>query len=223
MIFYLVAGSPAAQPPLKLAPGPGDRVIAADRGAHHARAWGWPVDLAIGDFDSAPEDDVRTLVSGGIPMIKAPAAKDQTDLELALAQALAAGARRIVICAALAGRTDHLLANVLLLAKSELRALDVSIADGAESVRLLQRPTPHDTEPAKLVLDGAPGDLLSLLPLGADVRGVSTRGLLYPLQDETLALGLARGVSNVFTEPRPEVRLRRGRLLVIHTRSEAAR
>ena len=55
-----------------------------------------------------------------------------------------------------------------------------------------------------------PGDLLSLLPLGGDAIGVTTEGLQYPLHDETLFLGQARGVSNVFTGSRAAITLRRG-------------
>ncbi|MCX6027954.1 MAG: hypothetical protein NT169_01470 [Chloroflexi bacterium] len=48
MRVFIVAGSPQAKRPDGLAPGPGDRVIAADSGAVHARAWGWPVHLLVG-------------------------------------------------------------------------------------------------------------------------------------------------------------------------------
>ena len=54
MRVFVIAGSPLAQPPCCFAPGPADRVIAADFGAHHARAWGWPIDLLIDDLDSLP-------------------------------------------------------------------------------------------------------------------------------------------------------------------------
>jgi len=210
MRTFLVSGSPEGRPPNGLQPGPLDRVIAADRGAEHARAWGWPVHLIVGDLDSLPRTALDAAIGQGIPAITAPIAKNETDLELALAHALTEGARSIVICAALGGRTDHLLANVLLLARPELVGTDVLIADGPETVRLLRGMT-------DLELMGQPGDLLSLLPVGGDAEGVTTRGLFYPLRDETLFLGQARGISNVFVETRPRISLRRGLLLVIHT------
>ena len=73
-------------------------------------------------------------------------------------------------------------------------------------------------EGACLTLAGAPGDLLTLLPLAGDAEGVSTAGLLYPLADETLFFAQARGVSNVFAAAAARIWLRRGLLLVIHTR-----
>ncbi len=208
MTHFLIAGSPACRPPQGLAPAPGDRVIAADLGARHARAWGWPVHLLVGDLDSLPAEDAAALRTAGTPVITAPAAKDDTDLELALAHALAEGAQQIVICAALGGRTDHLLANVLLLARPDLTGLDVAIADGPETVRLLRGPS-------GLALRGAAGDLLTLLPLGGDAAGVTTRGLAYPLRDETLFQGRGRGVSNVFVAEVAEIAVRQGALLVV--------
>ena len=108
-------------------------------------------------------------------------------------------ASEIIICAALGGRSDHMLANVLLLARPELADLAVTLVDGRESIRLLRS---GGSAPAHLEVQGAPGDLLSLLPLGCDAVGVTTEGLQYPLHDETLFLGQARGVSNVFTAAR---------------------
>jgi thiamine pyrophosphokinase len=61
---------------------------------------------------------------------------------------------------------------------------------------------------------------LSLLPVGEDAAGVTTRGLAYPLRDETLYLGQCRGVSNVFESTTVQVWLRTGLLLAIHTNKE---
>jgi hypothetical protein len=47
-----------------------------------------------------------------------------------------------------------------------------------------------------VTLAGSPGDLVSLLPLGGDARGVTTAGLAWPLARETLRFGQSRGVSN---------------------------
>jgi thiamine pyrophosphokinase len=197
-------------------------VIAADLGARHAHAWGWPVHLLIGDLDSLDAKEVERLREAGVAVVTAPAAKDETDLELALSRALAAEPSSIVIAAALGGRIDHLLANVLLLARPDLRGRDVLIADGPETVRLLQGAdsAAQAATPSAVEVRGAPGDLLSLLPLGGDAEGVSTEGLLYPLVDETLHAGRGRGVSNVLLGSVARVTLRKGVLLVTHRQSQ---
>ena len=89
-----------------------------------------------------------------------------------LAHALADGASEIVICAALGGRTDHMLANVLLLAGPS-SPIGRNSRRRRETLRLLRSGGP---QPAHLELLGAPGDLLSLLPLGGDADGVTPRG-----------------------------------------------
>ncbi len=247
MRVFIVAGSPSAERPAGLTPGPGDRVIAADSGAVHARAWGWPVHLLVGDLDSAPPAEVVALIAAGTPLLTAAAAKDETDLELALTRARAGGATEIVLCAALGGRADHALANVLLLARPELAGLDVRIVEGGQTMRLLrgaiaqknradwirgvsrssgrcEKPaeasSPGERAATHLTLSGARGDLLSLLPIGGDAVGVTTAGLAYPLRDETLFFGQARGVSNVFEGAAAEVWLREGMMLVMHMKDE---
>jgi thiamine pyrophosphokinase len=59
---------------------------------------------------------------------------------------------------------------------------------------------------------------VSLLPLSVPALGVTTDGLLYPLRDETLPAGPARGLSNVRVSARASVTLRHGHLLVVETR-----
>ena len=58
---------------------------------------------------------------------------------------------------------------------------------------------------------------MSLFPFGDDAEGVDTDGLDYPLRDERLAVGPARGLSNVRSGPLARVALRAGRLLVVET------
>jgi thiamine pyrophosphokinase len=231
MRTFLVAGSPAGLPPSGLSPRSGDRVIAVDLGASHARSWGWPVHLVIGDLDSLAQEDAAALAAVGIPMLVAPSAKDETDLELGLAQAIDEGAQDIIVCAALGGRTDHWLANILLLTRPDLFGRRIMIADGPQTVRVLHRDdactdlaresdadrVEKMVSEAGVTLRGQPGDLLSLLPLGGDAAGVTTEGLLYPLRDACLLMGRARGVSNEFVADVARVWVRQGSLLIVHT------
>jgi thiamine pyrophosphokinase len=217
MRVFVVAGSPAAVQPWEINPGPDDFVVAADLGAHHALAWGWRVDLLVGDLDSLGAEEARRFEAAGTRVLRVQAAKDETDTELALSEAIARGPEQIVLCAASGGRTDHLLANVLLLTRPDLAMADVRLVDGGETVRLLQA---REGE-AGLTIQGGTGDLVSLLAFGGDATGVRTEDLLYPLYGETLPLGQARGVSNVMTAERCVVRLQHGQLLVVHNRMEA--
>jgi thiamine pyrophosphokinase len=59
--------------------------------------------------------------------------------------------------------------------------------------------------------------------MGGGVTGVTTRGLRYPLRDEPLPAGPARGLSNVRDAADAGLTLRRGLLLVVETPATLAR
>lgn len=192
-------------------------VIAADGGARHAPGLDVRIDRWVGDGDSVEAALLDSLRAEGTTIDRSPRDKDESDTELAVATALAAGADRLSIVGALGGpRLDHALANLTLLSLPELRNLDVRILTAGHRVRLLVADDPAPTALAsRLDLAGRVGDVVSLLPVGADVTGVSTEGLRYPLRDEPLRLGRTRGLSNVLVAPEAEVVIRTGRLLVV--------
>jgi thiamine pyrophosphokinase len=151
----------------------------------------------------------------GIPVELVAAAKDESDLELAVAAAIAQGAGRLTLLGALGGpRFDHALANAWLLAHPALGDRPAVLLDATTRVRLLDA----TGQPAAADLAGRPGDLVSLFPFGADAGGVTTDDLAWPLRDEPLRFGPARGLSNVRSGPLARVSLRSGRLLVVETR-----
>ena len=191
-----------------------DLVVAADGGALKAQALGLRLDVVVGDFDSLPAAAADDLRAAGVPVVVHPSAKDESDTELAVREALARGATTLTVIGAFGGaRLEHTIANLLLLAMPELVGRDVRLADGASVVRLLEPGGP-------LAIHGRRGDFVSLLPLAPRVDGVTTAGLEFPLRDEALTQGPARGLSNVMTGDSATVSVRTGRLLVVHTRAE---
>lgn len=193
---------------------PDDRVIAADGGTHHALAAGVMPDVVIGDLDSLSPDERARVEAAGSRVISFSPRKDETDLELALGHAAREGATEIVILAALGGRMDQTIANLLLLALPELEGRDVRIVEGPQTAFLIRG---HGEEGAATV-EGRPGDIVSLIPLGGDAVGVTTEGLEWALDRATLRFGPARGVSNVLQGERARVWLRKGLLLCVVTR-----
>jgi thiamine pyrophosphokinase len=187
----------------------GDWIIGADGGAASAVAWGLAPQTVIGDMDSLPAVDRAALAARGCQFIEHPRAKDETDLELALTYAAQEGAQEIIVLGALGGRLDHTLANVLLLTLPKLEGISIRIADGREEALLVR-----GGEAVRL--QGSPGDLVSLLPLGGDARGITTRGLAWGLQGDTLRFGFSRGVSNEQTSPEARIEVEDGCLLIVH-------
>ena len=78
-------------------------VIAADGGARHCFKFDIHPDVVIGDFDSLTTKEIDSLLVAGSNLIRHPADKDETDLELALDFALKIGAKNIVLL----GRLMH--------------------------------------------------------------------------------------------------------------------
>jgi thiamine pyrophosphokinase len=211
----LVGGDPALAHHKHFLPDDAD-VIAADSGVHAAEVLGLPVDCIVGDFDSADPAVVEAHVERGTTVERHPAEKDATDLELALDTAQRRGAERIVIVGGAGGRLDHLLANLLLLGASRYAGLEIDALVGDARLTVVRGGE------APISIDGAPGELLTLLPLGGDACGITATGLQYPLTNEDLPAGTSRGVSNVVQSPDASVRLERGTLLVVRPTGGAA-
>lgn len=192
-----------------------DLLVAVDAGAAWLAGLQRRPDALVGDLDSVDAELVRMLEADGVAIERHPSAKDSSDTELALAYARGCGADAIVVVGAFGGpRIDHELANLMLLVDPELSGLrDLRIVRGATVVRAM-----HGG--AQLPLEGAVGDLVTLLPVSGDAVGVQTAGLRYPLHGETLSIGRSRGLSNSVVETPASVSLQGGSLLVIETMEE---
>lgn len=187
---------------------PDDVTVAVNGGSRHAWEVGVEPHLVIGDLDSLAADEQQRLRSSGAKISSFSARKDKTDLELALLHAVEEEADSVLILAALGGRFDQTLANLLLLTLPQLSEVDVRIVQGNQEAFLIR---------GEVDLGGQPGDTISLIPLGSNAVGVTAEGLEWPLDDETLHLGSTRGISNVRRKGRAFVRVRQGQLLCIVT------
>jgi thiamine pyrophosphokinase len=112
----------------------------------------------------------------------------------------------------LGGRFDQTLANILLLAHPAFANMRIDVIDGDQIMRLLK--------PGSHRVDGERGDTVSLIPL-ATADGITTRQLQYPLRDETLFLGPARGISNVMLADSAAVEFSSGLLLLVRSKGRA--
>jgi thiamine pyrophosphokinase len=186
-------------------------VIAADGGAASLARLGRRPDVLIGDLDSIEPGLVAQLEAAGTRVDRHPADKEASDTEMALKAAVAAGATEVVVLGAFGGsRLDHELANVLLLADPAHAGLDVRAVQDGTRLRAL-----HGRR--RLALDGAIGDLVTLLPVGGDAVGVTTAGLRWELAGATLHVGRSRGLSNLVAAVPASVALDDGTLLVVES------
>jgi thiamine pyrophosphokinase len=169
----------------------GSRFIAADGGMRHATTLGVTPELWVGDFDSSPAELREAF--GSVERQPYPAAKAQTDGEIAVEEAIRRGARRIILVGALGGeRFDHGLALLL---------YGVSLAEAGRSVLL----TSGEEEAVPLVpgaieLDLPAGSLFSISGFDA-LYGLNIENARYPLTDFHLPFGASRTISNVAEGP----------------------
>lgn len=184
-------------------------VIAADGGADNALQLGLRPQIVVGDMDSVLPDTLAILIEDGAEIFRFSHAKDETDLELALLEAVHRGAKWIRIIGAMGGRIDQTMGNIQLLSHPDLDHVDARLVSGRQTLWL--------TEPGTHQLMGEVGDTISLLPFHGDVAGIVTHGLEYPLDHETLYLGPARGMSNVIITQSASVTFDSGVLTIVHT------
>jgi len=187
---------------------PDDLLIAADGGAAHMQGLNLLPKAAVGDFDSLDAESLNALENAGVKIFQFPIKKDLTDLELALQYVQTQGIREVVILGALGHRWDQTMANLLLPAAAAYADLDIRLVDGSQEMTLVRTGQ-------TLKLDGQAGDTLSLIPLAGDASGITTQGLEYPLERETLSFGNTRGISNALLGDSASVSVEKGMLLCV--------
>jgi thiamine pyrophosphokinase len=190
-----------------------DLIVAANGGTLALDRWGVSPHAIVGDLDSLGMERALEYGARGVAVVPFAAEKDESDLELAIDYATQAKADELVLLGILGGaRFDHELANTLLIAADEYRGRRMRAVRGDVTMRAL-----HGGY--QLELEGAAGDLVTLLAVRGDAEGVRTEGLRYVLAGETLSFGVARGLSNVVMSAGASVACDRGVLLVIETRA----
>lgn len=191
-----------------------DVICCADGGVAHALAMGLTPQVLIGDHDSIVPEVLAQLQSAGTEIITHPKNKDKTDLHLAIDWAVAQGAAEVMLVTALGGRLDQLLANVLLMTRSDYAYTHLTLVEVFEG--LIQWACVLHAHDA-FELHGAVGDGLSLIPVSPMVESVCLKGVQWPLRNHTLALGDTTGISNVFAKTKVKIEIGEGELLVIHS------
>jgi thiamine pyrophosphokinase len=185
-----------------------DHLIAADGGVKYILQLGLIPRTVIGDFDSTPQSIRKKLERHKIEWIKYPIKKDKTDFELTIDYCLEKKFREIIIFGILGDRIDHLIANILLLAKiqAENKSVKITIIEGLLEIFILNK---------EIVINGRIRDELSIIPLNK-LKGITTVGLEYKLYNENVAFGSTRGISNVLNKTTAKIKIAGGLALITH-------
>ncbi len=188
-----------------------DMIICTDSGADHARALGITPNIIIGDFDSITKDTQAFFEAN--KTVKSIHDPDQysTDLEKALnwitldAKLGEHAHPEITIYAALGGRFDHQMANILVLERYPLPDRIV-IKDEHHEIRLL-------TQDFKF--KGNIGDIVGIIPL-RETQNLRYKGLKFnaPELGPPYTLGWL-GTSNEMTAETGEIYMDGGLVLFV--------
>lgn len=184
-------------------------VICADGGASHLKKFGIKPDVLVGDFDSIDSEDLEYYKSLNVEIIKYRFDKDMTDTEIAVGIAVKRGFEDITIIGGSGTRWDHSLSNVFLLKQ----LLDLNVRG-----RIVNEQNEIILTSCNIKIEGMDGFKISLLPLTEKVEGITTRGLLYPLNDESLCMGESRGLSNQFSQESAQIFIKSGILMIIKSK-----
>ena len=181
-------------------------VIAADSGYTHAIAMGFVPNELVGDMDSITAVDLTDARDSNIHISQFSSDKDLTDTEIAIASALARHSTQITVVSGGGDRFDHVLGMVHSLASSAL-TVDTTLLIGTARVSYV-------SYTKEFQLDTQPGDIVSLIPLGGGTT-VTTTGLQWELDHDTLQSFASRGVSNIATAESVSISVTDGLLAVI--------
>lgn len=181
-------------------------LVCADGAVRHLASTGRVPAAIVGDMDSADPEEIARFRARGSEILVYPKDKDKTDTQLAVELAIDRGYRTVSLLGALGGRIDHALANISLLFLGKKRDARIRIVEPSCELYLLS---------GSEVLEGEPGQTVSLLPIAEAARGITLTGFRYPLSDGTLEMGNPFTISNRLAEARGTVTVREGTVLVV--------
>lgn len=187
--------------PCSVKPEKDDLVIAADGGYDFAAALGLKVDILIGDLDSIKE---QALPGNHITH---PKEKDDTDMMLVLKYALEKGYYRFEIYGGLGGRLDHTIAN--------LQALTFLAKKGASAILHGENYKITTVHNSFITFPAKDTGIISVFSLSDKSKGVSIKGLKYPVRHGELTNDFPLGISNEFIGKEVTISVRKGTLGVL--------
>lgn len=188
-----------------------EKVIAVDSGLEGVKALGLEPDMIVGDFDSVkPEILEYYRTREHIVWDVRQPEKDETDTELALMKAQAAGCSRIVVLGATGGRLDHMLGNIHLLFPCLQKGIEAYILDPRNRLYLI------DGE--RVFRRGETwGKYISFVPLTEKVAGITLTGFKYPLFQKDIEIGTSLCISNELWEEEGRITFTDGVLIVVES------
>lgn len=187
-----------------------DMVICADEGVKLAESLGVQPKLAVGDFDTISVKDCCGDCCGKVECY--PPEKDDTDMMIAVKTGFRLGYKDFVILGGIGGRLDHTFANI--------QTLNYIADNGGRGLLLSDSEAVTVQLPETAVYYKEDYHYISVFSLTETCEGVNLKGLKYPLENAVLSAGFPLGISNEFLSEKCTIELKKGKLLIIRTKSD---
>ncbi|WP_054949936.1 thiamine diphosphokinase [Numidum massiliense] len=189
---------------------PDDVVIGVDGGIVELMERDVPMTLAVGDFDTAPPEQIEELRAHNVPTLRLPVDKDVTDTDYAVTKALEWAPQEVVLLGGWGSRWDHTLANVCLLERLLQAGVRGVMQNEHNRMQLVGPGTVHVAKEAYTYM--------SLIAWRETVTGITLEGFRFPLVDASLARTSNLSISNEWQGESGTVTHRRGELLIVQSR-----
>lgn len=187
-------------------------IIAADAGMETLHRLGIDPDMVLGDFDSVSDEVLEAYRDKEyVEICMLDPEKDDTDTEYAVREAIRRGALKITVLGATGSRLDHVLGNIGLLGIGLEEKIEMELLDPHNRVRMVD-------SSIRITRKEQYGKYLSLIPFHGEAKGVTAKGVKYPLDHCLLSGFNTLGVSNEITEEAAEITVESGFLLLIESR-----
>ncbi|MFS9026705.1 thiamine diphosphokinase [Streptococcus sp. OMI870] len=188
-----------------------DIYLGVDGGCLKLLEQGLSLDIAVGDFDSVSEVDLRKIQVQAKQVVQSVPEKNDTDLELALKTVFEDYPdAAVTVYGAFGGRLDHFLSNIFLPTDPDLAPYMEQIQLVDEQNRLVFRPAgSHEIQPDPTMT------YVGFMPVGEGRLEIT--GAKYPLHAENYFLKAMYG-SNEFLDQAIQVSLDRGYLVIVYSK-----
>lgn len=179
-------------------------VLVLDGAIHRVLELGIKIDAVLGDFDRAIQIEEIMKDQKPVEIIHTPD-QNKTDLHKGIEFLISRNFSAVNIVWATGRRADHTLSNLTDMVRYKNK-INMVMYDDYSKIYLLPR------QYRKWYSKGTP---LSLMPVGT-CKGVTTRGLKYNLENDTLQIGYKTSSSNeVAVDGFVEIQFEEGELLMM--------
>lgn len=171
----------------------------------------------IGDFDTADYKLVEKYKRmSNIKVLQFPKEKALTDTQAAVMHVISSDCNEVYILGALGGaRPDHSISNIYLLIHFIKAGIKAYLLDETSCIFLINK---------DIILNKKDFNrkYISLLPLTWQVKGITLKGMKYPLDNAVITIGDSIGISNEMIEDTVQIHLDEGILIIVSSDDNVA-